>query len=706
MDESDYLGQEVIHVALLPARAAYLIKAGSRSGFRRAIQEASTRWGGATEPILPVHKGGRVDQWWQQVADVSAVDAAVNVDLSQEDAEAAARRLGLRLVPLRRIDKSGPAKWTCNPVALPPGPHEQPEKAPVVARSSSPLWEAVAAGDLLPEYETDMAEAGLIVGRPRTDDWIARAQLSSATLLDVTLRALAEHSARGKGPAPSPLVLWVTKPNGLHDCLSYWNLRALRPLRLEPVPMLLLPHRGPEHWLEFDQQVAGVLTRPVDVVPDVVLCSIGVSPERLDEIADVLHLRRDTREPHTRHQWPPPPIRRAPYTYRRDIDPRRWVVFERSYGMTAQPLTQMFRTRTVIRFASPIEFTGPGYTLLRMTSPTLEAIPQRRTTAPLVEKNSTWRHGRLELRTSARHGDYEFKIDVPSLSTVTDALLSSATSDCKLSDKGRLGVALDEQGNVSILRQPGVLKLVEGLTTPRSRELLRQLKEHDSSSRKAELIELATQWGGRAARRYRTTRQLASQAVRDVVDKAEQLASAGWAERGLEVRCDRCGMPSFVPMGQVQDLPMCPACGAPAAYTTEEGALAVVYRLNALVDRASDQGVLPHLLVVSVLRHRDSRMHLLPGVDVWFADGTRAEVDLFGVHAGHVVAGEVKTSAARVTADQIERDVELSRRLGADIHVLATLEQLPTKKRAFAKKAADTEGLALQVLDASDLIER
>jgi hypothetical protein len=35
------------------------------------MQEASTRWGGACEPIVPVKPGGQMDGWWRQVVEVS-----------------------------------------------------------------------------------------------------------------------------------------------------------------------------------------------------------------------------------------------------------------------------------------------------------------------------------------------------------------------------------------------------------------------------------------------------------------------------------------------------------------------------------------------------------------------------------------------------------------------------------------------------------
>ena len=106
-------------VSVVPARAAYLIRAGSHTGFSRAIQEASTRWAGVTEPIIPVRKGGRVDNWWKLVVETANVNAVVNVDVPANDAQQAAEKLRLPLVGLTNIDHGGAARWTVHPSALP-----------------------------------------------------------------------------------------------------------------------------------------------------------------------------------------------------------------------------------------------------------------------------------------------------------------------------------------------------------------------------------------------------------------------------------------------------------------------------------------------------------------------------------------------------------------------------------------------------------
>ena len=67
--------------------------------------------------------------------------------------------------------------------------------------------------------------------------------LKGQTLLDFAVAQFGEKTATN-GPIPAPMILWVTPPNSLSNCMLYWNLRALRSLALEPAPMLLLPTAG------------------------------------------------------------------------------------------------------------------------------------------------------------------------------------------------------------------------------------------------------------------------------------------------------------------------------------------------------------------------------------------------------------------------------------------------------------------------------
>lgn len=232
----DYLGQASLRAAVLPSRAVYLIRAGSREGARRAIREACTRWAGATEPIIPVRSGGRVDPAMRQFVDFAKVDGAVNVDVGGDDAGSAAKNLALPLVDLQYIDRTGPVRCTCHPANLPQ--RSEPDTF-VIASSPADLWEVVAAGDSTPAHVKEASDAGFRMRRPRTVDEIGRAQLSSTTALNATLEGFRERRARNL--APTPALIWVVRPNALLDCLWFWNVRALRAFAFENPPVLVIP---------------------------------------------------------------------------------------------------------------------------------------------------------------------------------------------------------------------------------------------------------------------------------------------------------------------------------------------------------------------------------------------------------------------------------------------------------------------------------
>ena len=151
MASPDYVGPSAVVAAVLPARVVYLIADGSEGGLRRAVQEACTRWGGMTEPIISVKPGGDFDPWFGQLTSLARVDVAVNVDAPPEDASAAASRLGVALVSLADIDTIGLSAFTVHPSVI--GPAYQEGYIPyTIPREGAALWEVVGAGDLTADH--------------------------------------------------------------------------------------------------------------------------------------------------------------------------------------------------------------------------------------------------------------------------------------------------------------------------------------------------------------------------------------------------------------------------------------------------------------------------------------------------------------------------------------------------------------------------
>ena len=206
-------------------------------------------------------------------------------------------------------------------------------------------------------------------------------------------------------------------------------------------------------------------------------------------------------------------------------------------------------------------------------------------------------------------------------------------------------------------------------------------------------------------RRFQSVEQLRSAAGARGAESAERLCHQGWAERGLSIRCDSCSVRSFVALSESAPEGACPACQAAQPYEVDptSGAPQLQYRLHALIDRAADQGVLPHLLAIAALRQEHDHTFLIPGADVRLGDDTLREVDLFGTHKGTVVAGEAKTSPSGFEDADIEADIELSAALGADAHLMVATEEIAHETVEHAHQIASDANLGLILVQGQDV---
>ncbi|MER8236111.1 hypothetical protein [Streptomyces sp. NPDC094049] len=683
-----------MEAAVLPSRAAYLIAGGSEAGFRTAVTQASDRWGGMTEPIIEARTSG-LSQQHQQAVRIAEVEALVNIDADPLAAKDIATGLGLPLVALADMRKST-VVFTCSPAKVQES--TDPAYTPIAASPTAPLWQLAVAGCLEPGHREHARVSKL-------EDEFGRYQLRNDTRIHSTIWQFGEYQSTT--PGHTPLVLWVVEGESLRDSLDFWNTRALRPVDTIDMPMMLLPGADAvRHWLNFPEQMAHLLgSRPDQFAPDVALVSRSASPEQLLELASVLRLEPTDERPRAGARTPVPPTRTAPFTFRTDLDPWDWVSLERHYGVPTSFDVQAFADGpSTLRFTQPVRFSGHAGALVRIWGEPLLGLPTRPSIAQLVHPDAQWRDGKLQLAFLPMSHQLAVQMTFPLLSQATEQLLDDVTAAHQLSSAGRLGTALAKRADSSALLEPGIYEAAVALTTPRSKELMKRLKElRAEGSPDADLAELAATWGGRSERRYLPADKLQNVRAEDRAAALERLCSLGWAERGLESDCPSCNSRSFVPLSQTSGSPQCPGCGAVSAYQSGGIAAAVYYRLDSFTDRASDNGLLPHLLVIAELCRRKPRSFFLPGTDVSFADGSQEEVDIFGLWDGKVVSGEVKTSASEFDEAQLRRDVTLSQRLGADVHLLASVTPVEKAVRVTAQTLCDEAGLKLEVLDQADL---
>jgi hypothetical protein len=97
----EFVGEEKFRLTLRPGSRGYLFREGDAEGFKRAVREASSRWLGMTEPILPVGESGAIAPLWCQVLEYANVDALVLVDVDESKVREFALQRRLPLVPFR-----------------------------------------------------------------------------------------------------------------------------------------------------------------------------------------------------------------------------------------------------------------------------------------------------------------------------------------------------------------------------------------------------------------------------------------------------------------------------------------------------------------------------------------------------------------------------------------------------------------------------
>ena len=678
---------------VVPARVAYLIAGPSRDGLMRSVEEACTRWGGATEPIVAVRADGRISGWDRQLVGLLRVDAMVNVDAPTEAAEKVAASLEKPLIDVRHIDHAGPSMFSTFPGRFALGADTS-----LSLPSDDTVWQSVALGRLNEAGLESLRQCGLSSWRAPGDDRGGRAQLFGHTPVELSLAQFRQSSASGSWPA-APMLLAVVAPNDVNGCRVFWNFRALRTLLGEPQPMALIPSRGIEHWVDFDKNLAGALARPVDIAPDVVVWGNRMPVRRLDSIAQSLGLVRHSGQLRSSLRFPPPPPREAPFSYATQVDPRHWLAFERRYGSVAQSRALVFPAGATVSFSPPIDGGAGGLALLRVSSPVISRYPQRSSVAGALLDNARWADGALEIGVTLQP-QLQFTIRQPSMAEVLAQVLRERGVTSRPSDKAAVVRLVTQRLAIARLVNPIAYGVVAQLTTPRSTTLLRAIEEKTGAgATRDELLDFIGASFGRGGQVVRSYDDL-SQRVPSLNQEAIiELARARWIERGFRTRCNDCGLTNFVSLPDVTPAGVCPTCGNECGYVSNGKDALLVYRLDAVVDRASDQGALPQAMAAYVAGMNDPFSYLVPGAELTFPDGTKGDADVLGIAHGRLIVGEVKTFAQQFTRAEIIKDADRAQAAGADSLLIGCPEPLPESMQQLIAREADRRGLSVLLYD-------
>lgn len=677
---SEYVGQGLANFDVRPKRAAYLIPPRRTRPFLDAVERACSRWGGITEPIVTVSPGGRVPAAWRQIVQEAAPDVIFNHGpMSDEARRQVHAEVGTSPIDIRHEDRPRHGVHVLAPFG--------DRQARKVVQSDGRRSVDLAAAGRVASWDSESAwrTHGLEVSTSQSAIDLAFAQLRRTTVVEATAQSV-ETLAAWNG-FPLPVVLWITRTDSLRDLLWFWNLRALA-LRGFEYNGFALIDVGLAREPEFQQRLREWLAeRQRSTTPDVIINSFSVPSQVLRGIVKSLGLQRTT--DFSMHLGEGAT---GPLTAAIQVELRRYVLVDRLVGYRTSALVAVERPKTTVRMPSPIRFADlGGHLKLRLSGLEFLNVPRRSATAQLFHHSAEWWHKELELETNA-NPVYQFEFNVPVGAEVLAAAVSSSGAQFTVSQPGRLAegvlrLAMDD----AIFEDPDCHRLVSALTTPRSRALVSQLVAQLPHGAQADIVEAVARSLGSLRQVDMSLPALASKAglrLDVAAGLIDRLVRAELALRGLRTECDRCGLKLFVALQQTAPDASCSGCGAAARYAAGRTAEPELhYRLNALLDRASDQGVLCHLYAAAHLRLRKaSQRHVVLGADVSWSDGSAGEVDVLGYLDQRLFAGEAKMTMGSYTPAQVARDIKLSHSLGADVHVMACLQAVPS---ALAKQAED-----------------
>jgi hypothetical protein len=269
-----------------------------------------------------------------------------------------------------------------------------------------------------------------------------------------------------------------------------------------------------------------------------------------------------------------------------------------------------------------------------------------------------------------------------------------------LSDKGRLGIAvlelMGDTRDLNVLCSSVIYHLLRDMCEVVSRQAVQQavrrrLGDHATAQRLEALTHQVEFDVMRESQFDRQHWSAASIEDRWKLRKSDSNELLRWlierriVLRGFEASCPNCGLRRWYPVDRVAERHTCDGCLVESPLPVRHDQLPWRYRINELVARAVDQGVIPHLQALrrmidrpQELVPRGERIGLLGGLPGVLLipkdkdDGRQIEVDLFALLGDEIVIGECKATGADLSPGDRDRLIDLGRSLKCATVIFAT----------------------------------
>jgi hypothetical protein len=708
--DGPFVGQAVAQVTIRPRKLGYLIRAGRADDFRKAIRYASTEWGGIGHPIAPVVRKNKLYPAIWQYLEVLKPEVVIDyVGVTDRLIGEIKGRIGAQVLPEAMLKYDEPGVH--NLVTVQPGSLRGRTIFELSKRSTLPFEAAVGAMQGSPEADELWAGTG---GRRQVIESpldLLDAQTDVPSPIWTTKHQFKTYMSQVLG---GPVVVYTDTRPGLNRLLGFWNVRALAAGTDTTVLWL------PENTLvvpEIADRIRTLCRNKIQTVPDLLL--LGPDEATLDHTGVGMGFQRDTGSKSS-IQWSSTgrDFLKFPLTYWRRIDPRAFVIGERSEGTrTAVPVT-VTKPSTVIQIQTPVAF-NPGIGgKLRLDVDEIEAIrwPRRPVTASLIAPNSSWTRGGLSF-VFGPSSSYQLNLAIVEPSSVLTACLGDAGWTWSLSDKGRyasaLAGAVSGRTNIPSLGGRLALRVIRELTSLTSRKAEQAMRSRLPSAVTTEEINAAIAAVVPAlVPRWLTSNELASALTalgpatsrRAVVQTLTKLLDDGLVRRAFRFRCTNCGLTTYVLLDAARDHIQCEGCAAQAPLIGPSGEPELTYGLNSLLDRAADQDCHGHLLAQAWMIAQLGMLWSVPGADLTPAQGSGREIDVLGVSREEVAVAEVKNSTSGFSDPVVVDTAALARNLKVDHLVLAAIDDWnPNRRKEVQELAAARFGKVVTILGLADL---
>ena len=676
--------------------------------FLSAVSYASTEWGGFSHPIVPVGRSDRLPGLYEQI--IADLEPEVWIDYSgrtPSERDQLTRALSRQVMEIPGVRREPGAHVL---IAVPPEEVDH-RRDLVVPPAASPFWHKVALGVVPEEHQDWWSDLNFSFKCPEMPSEVVRAQIEGNCVIGVTRAQIQVYEADATSDA---LVICCWRRPTLSQLLWFWNLRATAAPSLKRTTIILAT---PESL--NDPSIGAVLREaawtPFPRRPDLVL--VGEDLDALRGFGEQCGFTLDRgRRIQSRIGPERDPIT-DPLRFMLNVHPAEFVLGSRREGTRVTVPVTVTTPSTTARFASPVRFNPRfgGYVRVDIDGiPDLQ-WPKNSGAAGLVLDNAEYSRQGLSILTTSSV-DYRLDLRVPTATAVLARALGMHGWSWRLSDKGRyaqgLASSLSDRTQLDVLADRDVLAVAARLmtlsTTKATQAIARGMQGARHLATHEEVVAVARESIAALSPQWLTGNEIASRAdrkLRPVVFALNKMIRIGLARRGLRHKCIRCGVVSHLPLPLAADVIACPGCRhedvlGGAASDREP---TIVYRLNSLLDRALDQDCASHIVVARWLERYRGVRYTVPGAEVVRGEELR-EIDILAVSGHEIVVGEVKASGTAFTQDVIRDITSLAKDLGADRLILASLDDIRDDARLFAERRAQRLALALDLIDASELL--